>query len=206
MEENTTKDLVRRVGVFVDLTGMRFGKLSVIGKGRQLPREGRKFKPMVMWDCVCDCGEKRLLKTGHLKSGACKSCGCDAPRIGNKNGTWKGCGEFPGHHLCHIRHRAIQFNREFDLTAEFLWELYLKQERKCALSGLDIGFSTQKKGRSTASLDRIFSNYGYTKDNVWWVHKDINRMKNNFRVEQFHWYCSLVAEYKRPNESLSIPS
>jgi len=46
---------------------------------------------------------------------------------------------------------------------------------------------------NTASLDRIDSSKGYVKDNVQWVHKDINRMKWNFPQDKFVKLCSFVA-------------
>lgn len=30
----------------------------------------------VLYNCVCDCGEKCVVSSGHLKSGHTKSCGC----------------------------------------------------------------------------------------------------------------------------------
>jgi hypothetical protein len=116
-------------------------------------------------------------------------------RPGHKNPAWKGCGEFPGHYFCHIRNRAKQFGRDFDLTPEYLWDLFLKQDRRCALSGLPMEFKTQKAGRSTASLDRIFSSGGYVMGNVQWLHKHINLMKNVFRQEQFFDYCCMVVDF-----------
>ena len=50
--------------------------------------------------------------------------------------------------------------------------MFLKQNKKCALTGLDIWFGistkekTHGKKEQTASLDRIDSSKGYTKDNV----------------------------------------
>jgi hypothetical protein len=46
----------------------------------------------------------------------------------------------------------------------------------------------------TASLDRIDSSKGYCEDNVQWVHKDINRMKNTFDQDYFISLCKLIAE------------
>jgi hypothetical protein len=72
-----------------------------------------------------------------------------------------------------------------------LWDLYLKQERICALTGLPIKLGTVNE--ISASLDRIDSTRGYTLDNVQWVHKDINRMKGDLTPERFLELCQLVA-------------
>lgn len=46
-----------------------------------------------------------------------------------------------------------------NIDIKFAWELYVKQEKKCALSGLPIVFaiSNKKSSETTASLDRIDS-------------------------------------------------
>ena len=46
----------------------------------------------------------------------------------------------------------------------------------------------------TASIDRIDSNKGYIEDNVVWVHKDINIMKNKFSKEYFLMLCKKIVE------------
>ena len=76
-----------------------------------------------------------------------------------------------------------------------MWDLFIKQNKKCALSGLDIEFSRKlKDGTTTASLDRIDSSKGYIQNNVQWVHKDINRIKQNLDQEKFIELCKMVAK------------
>lgn len=53
----------------MDLTGARFGRLTVLERG---PNGGR----LTRWHCLCDCGERRLLYSSNLRSGYTKSCGC----------------------------------------------------------------------------------------------------------------------------------
>ena len=54
-------------GKFVDLTGMRFGQLTV------LRRSEIRYFSNIMWECECDCGEKLLLASAILRRGQ-KSC------------------------------------------------------------------------------------------------------------------------------------
>ncbi len=84
-------------------------------------------------------------------------------------------------------------NLDFFITINELWDIYLKQDKKCALSGVDIGWS--KIGQShTASIDRIDNSIGYTKNNVQLVHKDINFMKQYFQQNYFIQMCKAVAD------------
>lgn len=58
---------------FTDLTGQKFGRLTVIKRGEDLVTS-RKY---IRWECNCDCGKKGILvTTKDLKSGHTKSCGC----------------------------------------------------------------------------------------------------------------------------------
>lgn len=58
------------MGVFIDLTGQKFGCLTVI------KRSERKAKSGSMWDCICDCGNIVTVARCNLISGNTLSCGC----------------------------------------------------------------------------------------------------------------------------------
>ena len=53
----------------IDLTGKRFGYLTVLQKDNT--KNGVAY-----WLCKCDCGNKKAIKGQHLKSGNTLSCGC----------------------------------------------------------------------------------------------------------------------------------
>lgn len=110
------------------------------------------------------------------------------------NPSFTGCGELHGSRVYWIKRGAERRGIKFDLTAEFLWDLYLKQKKKCALSGLEIVFGKMDfPHQTTASLDRIDSSVGYVVDNVQWVHKDVNIMKRTFSQRYFIELCKSVA-------------
>lgn len=54
---------------FKDLTGQKFGKLTVI---KRAPNIGKN----VAWECKCDCGNITIVTSHNLASGHTKSCGC----------------------------------------------------------------------------------------------------------------------------------
>jgi hypothetical protein len=72
-----------------------------------------------------------------------------------------------------------------------VWELFLKQDKKCALSGREI-YLHKDSDTITASVDRINSNVGYTMDNIQIVHKDINKAKQNMTDHDFYILCKDV--------------
>ena len=53
-----------------DLTGMKFGRLTVI------ERRGSDKRKKALWLCKCECGNEVIVRTDILKSGATTSCGC----------------------------------------------------------------------------------------------------------------------------------
>jgi len=55
---------------FEDLTGRRFGRLTVISRARN------DCTNSIQWACECACGRKAVVKAGNLKSGHTGSCGC----------------------------------------------------------------------------------------------------------------------------------
>lgn len=54
---------------FIDLSGRRFGKLSVIHRASNRAK-------IVFWLCLCDCGNSSIVSRSCLTSGNTKSCGC----------------------------------------------------------------------------------------------------------------------------------
>lgn len=56
-------------GTFIDETGNRYGRLTVIRKGSPT-RSGSK------WVCQCDCGNWVEVAGSSLRTGNTKSCGC----------------------------------------------------------------------------------------------------------------------------------
>jgi hypothetical protein len=185
----------------LDLTGQRFGHLIVIDRASvDLPQKARNQQVRGRyWNCICDCGNKRIVVTGYLRRKKIRSCGCmDFIReetVGKINGEiW---GHITRHSSLNANARGCRRDLPFTITKEYVWELFIQQVGKCALSGLDICFgNAHKKQETTASLDRIDNTKGYIKGNVQWVHKDINRMKNVFAQDYFIGICKLIAERK----------
>ena len=163
-----------------DLTGMKFGKLTVtsfcmIDDRRQ-----------ALWNCMCKCGGKKVVKGSRLTSKEIIDCGC---------GHRVRVGDISGRHFANIKSHAKWRKLEFEIKIKDVWELYLKQNRKCALSGIPIGFDLKNESNTTASLDRIDSNRGYIMNNVQWVHKDVNQMKSDRSEHDFLEWIKKIHNY-----------
>ena len=172
-----------------NLIGKKYGILTVIKKVDNPTSSSAK------WLCKCLCGNTREVVSQSLTKGLTKSCGC---RTNSK--MWKGYEGLSSTFWSSILTGARRRNLEVDVSIEDAWKLFIKQNRKCALSGLDIvmekSYSTHHSTH-TASLDRIDSSKGYTKDNIQWVHKRINLMKSNMSDTEFVETCKLVSSYNR---------
>ena len=58
-------------GKFDDLSGKKFGKLTVIKLAKTPSGQAGAY-----WECRCDCGNKKIVRAATLKNGDTKSCGC----------------------------------------------------------------------------------------------------------------------------------
>lgn len=174
-----------------DYTGKRFGMLTalnfegLIGKSRTLKS---------LWNFKCDCGNNTTKIIYDVVNGKTKSCGCLNRKRGKTAKNWKGHEDIPHTYFSSLKQGATTRNLEFKLTIKYIWDLYIKQNKKCHHSGIELKFDTDNC-KNTASLDRIDSDKGYIKGNVQWVHKTINFMKQNMTDVDFVKWCKLVSSY-----------
>lgn len=176
----------------IDLTGQKFGKWTVIDRAPNRKR-------LTLWNCQCDCGEVDEVYTHSLKSGRsirCQKC-LGKSKQGKNRYLWKSCGRLTGFHWSHIVCDARSRKLTIEISIEDAWQQFQVQNGRCALSNRTIVLDGQKRNNrmtlGTASLNRIDLTKGYTKDNIQWVHQDINICKQSFTQEHFIRICKDVA-------------
>lgn len=138
--------------------------------------------------CVCDCGNQHEVFTGLLTRNKTLNCGC------RPLPTYTGIGKLSGAFFYRLKSNAEARGLSVEVSPEYLWNLFLRQDKRCALSGLPIALNI--RGKTTASVDRIDATNDYVKGNVQWVHKDINKMKGTHDSETFINLCGWVAEHQ----------
>ena len=180
-----------------DLKNLKFGKLLVLNEVEKSLRGHSR------WNCKCDCGNICIRTGTSLERSKMSNCGCF--RLHGKNSPlWGGSGDISASWFHNVISRAASgrksrsgITKQLEITVEDIWNLFLQQNKKCALTGLELTFPVKNTAienkKSTASLDRIDSSKGYVIDNVQWVHKSINLMKNIYSQEYFIDMCKLVA-------------
>ncbi len=81
----------------MDLTGQKFGRLTVINLLSERAKNGMKI-----YKCLCDCGKYVNVRYGNLTSGNTKSCGCFNSDCSSKRNST--------HHKTHTRLYKIYYN------------------------------------------------------------------------------------------------
>lgn len=167
------------MGKFIDLSGKKFGRLTVIERGKDYVSP--KGYVAVNWVCECDCGNIVEVRGCNLKSGASTSCGCnrvDFPNRLRHGGThtrlhkiWMSmrnrCYNKNEKAYIHYGGRGILVCAEWSDFACF---------REWALAN---GYS------DNLTLDRINNDGCYCPDNCRWVDMTVqaNNKRNNHYLE-----------------------
>lgn len=186
------------MGRLIDLTGQRFGRLTVV------ERAGQTAAGVVVWACVCDCGTICDVQGNSLRNGRTKSCGClrfekNLSRILN----WNVAQGFDGHVYTRLYHvwagmrercsnpnapnyrlyggRGIYVCKEWDESFE-LFESW----------ALAHGYA------ENLTIDRVDVNGGYCPENCRWVPMVVqqNNRRNNRKIE-FRGETHTIAEWAK---------
>lgn len=190
-----------------DLTGKRFGRLTVIEKVKSKTNPcGSKS---TMWKCICDCGNIVNVRTRLLTTSATKSCGCLNSELTSKRMKTHG---FSNTHLysilarmkarCENSHNNEYKNygaRGIKVCDEWSGDNGFENFAKWAYeNGYD-----ESKSRTEQSIDRIDVNGDYCPENCRWatMTEQQNNRRNNLYIE-YNGETKTLSEWCR---ELSIP-
>jgi len=185
------------------IIGKKFNRLTVLEETNKRTKQRTKI-----FLCRCDCGNFKEVAKEKLRHGT-KSCGClrneylkNTRRCGDAHKNWNGIGDVSKSFFSRIKSSAIQRNYIFELTIDDLWELFLNQEGKCALTGTSLELPVNvrklrdKSDKRLASLDRIDNSVGYIKTNVRWICKRVNYMKHTMNDDEFLSWIKEIYDFK----------
>lgn len=193
-------DVIIKMANHIDISNQTFDDIYVV------KRIKHNNSPAVYYECLCKCGKIRKLRASNISKHINTLCRCIRP-TGKNHPEYEGYEDISKNVWSVIQRTAKERNLEFDISIEYGWKLFIKQEKRCALTGLPIKFNTTYKNQidRTASLDRIDSTIGYIEGNVQWVHKLINYFKGNTNNDLVIAIANLIAN-KNPleiNESIA---
>ena len=189
---------MNEIGKFIDLTGQRFGRLTVIGRTDDyVSPKGHK---LVRWLCECDCGNKSCVTTSSLKKGESKSCGCLNREISRKRLLTHGDSEARLYHIW--RRMKDRCNTETDKNYHHYggrgisvcqeWDDYVVFKEWA----LNSGYNEQ------LTIDRINVDGNYEPSNCRWV--DWTVQANNKRNNHYITYKNKTQSMKDWSNELSI--
>lgn len=150
------------MGILIDLTGKRFGRLVVI----QRAQNDKQRKPM--WRCKCDCGNQIVVRGAALSQKHTVSCGCYCREIHTSHGS----SETRLYHVwcsmkarCHNKnHTAYPDYGGRGITVCSEWLDFACFKKWAESTGYD-----ESALQWIFTLDRIAVNAGYCPENCRWV-------------------------------------
>ena len=97
--------------------------------------------------------------------------------------------------------RSKTKNLPFDIDCQYLYELWLLQDGRCCVSGVEFDLERPDEfGHcrwNAPSLDRIKPELGYTKGNLRLVCYQVNAAMQHYGLDHFIEVCKLVADHQR---------
>ena len=184
------KRLARRVDIKI---GEKYKNYTVIS-------EAVLVKNLLKYRVRCKCGSEHYMTASALISNSrwfqCKQC-ATKESLENLTITNGKTGEVTLSVINRIKDKAILRKIPFELTTEYLWKLFISQNKQCAITGDNL--YTIKN----SSLDRIDSSKGYIEGNVQWVTIQANKCKHILSMSELFDFANKVISHA--NQQPSYP-
>lgn len=149
---------------------------------------------------ACDCGNEELRREDLFLKRKLKTCSKCSKKNNYPERRKSRMSFVNGIHsriLYKIQQDAKRRNIEYLITTEELLKKFSEQFGKCPYTGIKLQLLNISMNETNASLDRIDSKLPYTYDNVEWVFKPINIMKNAFSKDEFVNVCFMISKNLR---------
>lgn len=149
---------------FIDLTGTHWGRMTVIDQAPSI-------NGYSMWNCVCKCGERRIVVGANLRAHRTQSCGCLVREITakrNRDNKKHGLGKSSEYHSwTAMKRRCYKTNYE---AFHYWGGRGIKVCERWRNSFLNFLLDMGRKPSPSHSLDRFPNNNGnYEPGNCRWA-------------------------------------
>lgn len=169
------------------MRGQRFGKLVIV----ELSHLGTRNR--AFWNCLCDCGNYKIVPANRLRFGKTKSCGCSYIDAANRrilpdSGAAKN--ELYGRYKRTALSRGYVFDLSFDAFMFITSSI-------CFYCGKEPSQITKAKGKGYGNytyngVDRLDNTKGYTLENSVACCMLCNRSKNVMSYAEYIAHCHTV--------------
>ena len=173
---------------FINLSNKRFGRLLA-----ESPTDARRGRGVV-WKCLCDCGNIKLVSSADLRQGVTRSCGCLHKELTIERSK-KSAQESSFNEL-YYKYKETARNRLLDFAIS-RDEFRILTQQKCYYCGIEP--KQIRKGRKNINgdyihngIDRVDSDIGYILENCVPCCKICNYAKRNLSVNEFTVWVNRV--------------
>jgi hypothetical protein len=185
-----------------NLTVEKFGKLTVVSEAEQ--RGGHMY-----WNCLCECGNTKVVRGSHLQTGNVRSCGClPARRTHGETHTrlyvtWHNMkqrcenprnAEFSrygrrGITVCEEWANSFEAFRNWALANGYRDDLTIEREDNDGPYSPDnCRWATQKEQANNTRKTRFLTHNGQTRSVSEWARiLGINQSTLNMRLNKYNW-------------------
>jgi hypothetical protein len=174
-----------------DLTSQKFGRLTVISDSKIRYSNG-----LILWNCICDCGNKVVVNGASLRNGKSQSCGClhlELKRLPKYEASFNKLYKT-------YQTGAIKRGYEFKLTKDEFKDITSKE---CFYCGIIPTYECRNNGKKSKfygnyiynGIDRIDNNNGYNIENCIPCCFKCNKMKSTLKRDEFIAQCIQISNY-----------
>lgn len=177
----------------------RFGRLIVLEETSEKFGKSRD----IVYLCLCDCGNKKLVAARHLRDGGTRSCGC----LGNETRIKSGNNQKKDDRksvlinglFAKFKNDAKKRRISVEIGVDFFENLVLSECFYCGESPKNEFMYTYSKEKIKYSgIDRVNSEKGYCEDNVVSCCWRCNSSKNNMSLSEFSiWLLRISNKYMK---------
>ena len=157
------------MGKLIDLTGQRFGRLTVIERAEDYVSPKGKRHPR--WLCHCDCGNTVSVYGEFLRDGRIKSCGCLMREIAAEKHKTHGLRKTRLYNIWSLMRRRCTDPHSKDFARYGGRGITVCNEWLHSFQAF-YDWSQKNGYRANLSIDRIDNDKGYSPHNCRWASKE----------------------------------
>lgn len=168
------------MGKLIDLTGKKFGRLTVV---KFIGLDKRRNS---IWECKCECGTTKNINGQHLRNGTVISCGCYISMITTERNTTHGLSHDRIYRIYYaMKERCYnQNNHKYNIYGNrgiTICDEWLNDFQSFYKWSIENGYN------ENLTIDRIDNNKGYEPSNCRWVSVKVqSRNKSSNKIYEIN--------------------